>query len=81
DVPPPLSSGSPARVAAGAPGAAPSALEFAALKDARAAFEREFITRKLKDHGGNVSRTADAIGVERSNLHRKMKTLGIETDF
>ncbi|OGW43041.1 MAG: hypothetical protein A2X57_00100 [Nitrospirae bacterium GWD2_57_8] len=80
DVPPPLSSGSPARVAAGAPGAAPSALEFAALKDARAAFEREFITRKLKDHGGNVSRTADAIGVERSNLHRKMKTLGIETD-
>ncbi len=78
DVPPPLSSGSPARAASGSSGAVPPALEYAALKDARAAFEREFITRKLKEHGGNVSRTADAIGVERSNLHRKMKALGIE---
>jgi two-component system nitrogen regulation response regulator NtrX len=50
------------------------------LKDARAAFEREFITRKLKEYNGNVSRTADGIGVERSNLHRKIKALGIEVD-
>ncbi len=49
------------------------------LKDARAEFEREFIAQKLKEFGGNVSRTADAIGVERSNLHRKIKALGIET--
>ena len=50
------------------------------LKDARAAFEREFIALKLKEHGGNVSKTADAIGVERSNLHRKIKALGIEVE-
>ncbi len=50
------------------------------LKDARAEFEREFITQKLKEHDGNVSRTADAIGVERSNLHRKIKALGIEAE-
>jgi len=52
----------------------------ATLKDARAEFEREFITRKLREYGGNVSRTADAIGVERSNLHRKIKALGIEAE-
>jgi len=52
---------------------------FATLKDARAEFEREFITRKLKENNGNVSKTADAIDVERSNLHRKIKALGIET--
>jgi two-component system nitrogen regulation response regulator NtrX len=50
----------------------------ATLRDARAAFEREFISRKLRENEGNVSRTADAIGVERSNLHRKIKALGIE---
>jgi two-component system nitrogen regulation response regulator NtrX len=50
------------------------------LKDARTEFEREFITRKLKEFSGNVSRTADAIGVERSNLHRKIKALGIEAE-
>jgi two-component system nitrogen regulation response regulator NtrX len=50
------------------------------LKDARMEFEREFITRKLKEFNGNVSRTADAIGVERSNLHRKIKALGIEAE-
>ncbi len=50
------------------------------LKDARAEFEREFIMRKLKEFNGNVSRTADAICVERSNLHRKIKALGIETE-
>ncbi len=54
--------------------------DYATLKDARAAFEREFIILKLKEHGGNVSKTADAIGVERSNLHRKIKALGIEAE-
>ncbi|HYA88936.1 MAG TPA: sigma-54 dependent transcriptional regulator [Nitrospirota bacterium] len=52
----------------------------ATLRDARAEFEREFISQKLKEHGGNVSKTADAIGVERSNLHRKIKSLGIEAE-
>ena len=48
------------------------------LREARAAFEREFILRKLAEHGGNVSQTAEAIGLERSHLHKKMKALGIE---
>jgi two-component system nitrogen regulation response regulator NtrX len=54
--------------------------DHALLKDARAEFDREFITRKLKEYGGNVSKTADGIGVERSNLHRKIKLLGIEVE-
>jgi two-component system, NtrC family, nitrogen regulation response regulator NtrX len=48
------------------------------LKDARAEFERIFIEYKLKECGNNISRTADLIGVERSNLHRKIKGLGID---
>ena len=54
--------------------------DHANLRDARAEFERESITLKLREYGGNVSRTADGIGVERSNLHRKIKALGIETE-
>ena len=52
----------------------------ATLKEARAAFEREFIRQKLKENNGNISKTADEIDVERSNLHRKIKALGIEAD-
>ena len=48
------------------------------LKDARAQFEKIFIESKLKECGFNISRTADLIGVERSNLHRKIKGLGID---
>ena len=47
------------------------------LKDAREAFERVFIEEKLREMGGNVSRTAEAIGVERSHLHKKIRELGI----
>jgi len=53
---------------------------YATLKEARAAFEKDFITAKLRENGGNVSRTAEALGMERSNLHRKINALGIETD-
>jgi len=56
----------------------PSAFDYASLKDARAAFEREYIGRKLREHNWNVSKTADDLKVERSHLHRKIKTLGIE---
>ncbi len=52
--------------------------EYATLKEARAAFEREYIIRKLKENHGNISKTADEIDVERSNLHRKIKALKIE---
>jgi two-component system nitrogen regulation response regulator NtrX len=47
------------------------------LRDARAGFEREFITRSLRTHDFNVSKTAEALGLERSHLHRKIKMLGI----
>jgi two-component system, NtrC family, nitrogen regulation response regulator NtrX len=47
------------------------------LRDARDAFEKDFICRKLKENDWNISRTADAISVERSNLHKKIKSYGI----
>jgi two-component system nitrogen regulation response regulator NtrX len=50
------------------------------FKQARAAFERAFLERQLAAHGGNVSATAEAIGLERSHLHKKLKSLGIRTE-
>ena len=49
------------------------------FKEARERFEIEFIRHKLKEYAGNVSKTAEAIEIERSNLHRKIKAFGIET--
>ncbi len=49
------------------------------LQAARSRFEREFIRKTLAAQGGNVSRTADVLGVERSNFYRKMRALGIAT--
>src|SRR5450432_3137603 len=51
--------------------------EFSTLHKARDAYERDYILKKLDDNHGNVSRTAEALGLERSHLYRKMKTLGI----
>jgi len=48
------------------------------LREAREEFEKEFIIQKLEEYGWNISRTADAIELERSNLHRKIKNYGIE---
>jgi two-component system nitrogen regulation response regulator NtrX len=50
---------------------------FASLQEARAAYERDYILRKLEENQGNVSRTAEVLGLERSHLYRKMKSLGI----
>jgi two-component system nitrogen regulation response regulator NtrX len=47
------------------------------LHDARERFEREYILRALASQQGNISRTADVLGVERSNLYRKMRAFGI----
>ena len=47
------------------------------LHDAREKFERDYILRALHAQHGNISRTADVLGVERSNLYRKMKAFGI----
>ncbi|MDA8173794.1 MAG: sigma-54 dependent transcriptional regulator [Nitrospiraceae bacterium] len=52
--------------------------KFGGLKEARDAFEKDFILKKLAENSWNVSRTAEAIGVERSNLHRKIKSYGID---
>jgi len=48
------------------------------LKVAREHFEKEYLTTQLKKHHGNISKTADFIGMERSALHRKLKSLGIK---
>jgi two-component system, NtrC family, nitrogen regulation response regulator NtrX len=48
------------------------------LKEAREFFEKEYLTTQLKKHHGNISKTADFIGMERSALHRKLKSLGIK---
>jgi two-component system nitrogen regulation response regulator NtrX len=47
------------------------------LQDARERFEKDYILRVLAAQRGNMSRTAEALGVERSNLYRKMKAYGI----
>jgi len=67
------------RQARGADGRGARAAEFSTLQQARAAYEREFILKKLEENQGNVSRTAQAIGLERSHLYRKMRALGITT--
>jgi two-component system, NtrC family, nitrogen regulation response regulator NtrX len=48
---------------------------FFSLQEARAAYERDYILRKLEENRGNISRTAEALGLERSHLYRKMKSL------
>ena len=48
------------------------------LKEARENFEKEYLATQLKKHHGNISKTADFIGMERSALHRKLKSLGIK---
>ena len=48
------------------------------LKESRDIFEREFLTQKLEVNNWNVSKTAEMIDIERSNLHRKIKAYGIE---
>jgi two-component system nitrogen regulation response regulator NtrX len=50
---------------------------FGSLQEVREAAEREYILKKLEETHGNVTRTAELLGLERSNLYRKMKTLGI----
>ena len=51
---------------------------FESLRDARNAFEKEYIARKLREHHWNISRTAEDLKIERSHLHRKIKLLDVE---
>jgi two-component system, NtrC family, nitrogen regulation response regulator NtrX len=49
-------------------------------REAKTRFEKAFLIRKLLENGGNISRTAESIGVERTHLHRRIKALGIDPD-
>jgi len=75
------SGGSPVAVAGGVtvPAASPLFTQhYDSLRDARNAFEKEFIARKLREHHWNISRTAEDLKIERSHLHRKIKLLDVE---
>src|SRR5690606_16056887 len=63
---------------AAAPNAAASLQLDAPLRDARDAFERVYFDYHLAREGGNISRVADAVGLERTHLYRKLKHLGIK---
>jgi len=60
-----------------APAAAAAAAPIVPLHDARDEFEKQYILRALAAQQGNMSRTAEVLGVERSNLYRKMRAFGI----
>ena len=49
------------------------------LREAREAFEREYLLTQINRFGGNISKTANFVGMERSALHRKLKSLGVVT--
>lgn len=53
-------------------------IDDSSFREARAQFEKEYLVKKLAENNGNISRTAEVIGLERSYLHRKIKTYGIE---
>jgi len=72
DIPPPYNR------TPGVKGDLESALSYGTLREARSEFERIYIFSKLKEFSGNISQTAEAIGIERSNLHKKIKTYGLE---
>ncbi|MEP4198171.1 MAG: sigma-54 dependent transcriptional regulator [Aliishimia sp.] len=55
------------------------ALATMSLREAREAFEREYLLTQINRFGGNISRTASFVGMERSALHRKLKSLGVVT--
>jgi two-component system, NtrC family, nitrogen regulation response regulator NtrX len=72
DIPAPFNKG------AAAQGDLDVSLRAASLKEAKNEFEKAFIESKLREFDGNISQTAEAIGVERSNLHKKIKGYGLE---
>ncbi len=55
----------------------PSRYNFTSYREGREAYERNYILRKLGECDGNVTRTAEALGIDRSHLYRRMKALGI----
>ena len=57
----------------------PDYFVFKTLKDARDTFEKDYIIKKLEENNWNISKTSEALDIERSNLHRKIKTYEIKT--
>jgi two-component system nitrogen regulation response regulator NtrX len=74
DIPPPFNR------ASGVQEELETSLMLGSFKDAKSRFEKAFIERKLREFNGNISQTAEAIGIERSNLHKKIKAYGLD-DF
>jgi two-component system nitrogen regulation response regulator NtrX len=68
---------SPFNKSSGIKGGFESAFMLASLKEAKIEFEKAFVEKKLREFKGNISQTAEAIGVERSNLHKKIKAYGL----
>lgn len=71
DIPPPFNKSPDVK------GGLDYALMRRSLREARTEFEKAFIENKLREFNGNISHTAEAIGIERSNLHKKIKAYGI----
>lgn len=61
-------------------GAEAEAEELSSFREARAKFEKEYLLRKIAENKGNISKTAEVIGLERSYLHRKIKSYGIDVE-
>ncbi len=61
-------------------GAATTYAEFGSFREARAQFEKEYILSKITEFDGNISKTAESIGLERSYLHRKIKSFGMDVE-
>jgi two-component system nitrogen regulation response regulator NtrX len=53
--------------------------DMSTFREARAQFEKEYLLKKISENSGNISKTAEVIGLERSYLHRKIKSYGIDT--
>ncbi|MFH1934171.1 MAG: sigma-54 dependent transcriptional regulator [Pseudomonadota bacterium] len=68
---------SPFNKSSGIKGGFESAFMLASLKEAKVEFEKAFVEKKLLEFKGNISQTAEAIGIERSNLHKKIKAYGL----
>ncbi|MBY0385621.1 sigma-54 dependent transcriptional regulator [bacterium] len=61
-------------------GESASYAEFGSFREARAQFEKEYILSKISEYDGNISKTAESIGLERSYLHRKIKSFGMDVE-
>jgi two-component system nitrogen regulation response regulator NtrX len=76
-LPPTLLAGAPALAEPRSAPAAAGLADFPSLAEAREDFEKRYIWKKYQECGGNMSRTSEALQVERSNLYRKMKGYGL----